>query len=264
MLYEGRRLSLPSVWGPHQAGWVLSRAAEANVSMSVPRAWQGCMAARRWLFHHTVIALQKTPWAVQLQHRWQQRADSEGEGTGPPPSALRSLPAMSVLRWYVLHWPLTHRWAGLGTQPACRATLWGLWCAQVTISTIYYHYYQNYPSLSMLQDGPPRPFLKFLLCRNRGALIVGMAVVLKSSSEQIQWASIISIYFTFVDLLCVRQWEYNSEWGWPSKCSEGMSRMARVIYSPIFSDALSPFSWLSPNALSPSAKRNSHNSGLEC
>lgn len=61
MLLKGRRLSLPSVWGPHQVGWVLGRAAEANESMSVPRAWQGCTAARRGLFHHTVIALQKTP-----------------------------------------------------------------------------------------------------------------------------------------------------------------------------------------------------------
>lgn len=157
----------------------------------------------------------------------------------------------SVLRGYVLHWPRDH-WpvAELGWLLSRHAEQpredFGVpklpsvpFITTITKAT--------HPWVCS-KTGPHRPFLKFLLCRNHGALTVDMAVVLKFSSEQIQWASIISTCFTFVHLLCVRQWEYNSEWGWPSKFGEGMSRMAWVIYSPIFSDALSLFSWLSPYA----------------
>lgn len=84
--------SLPSVSPTGPGGF----SGEQLRQMSVPGAWQGCMAVRRWLFHHTVIALQKTARAAQLQRCQRHRADQGGRAPGRP---LLSLAASLRCLW---------------------------------------------------------------------------------------------------------------------------------------------------------------------
>lgn len=119
MLHAGRRPSLPSLCGPHQAGWVFGRAAEANVNLSGPQAWQGCtfrgdgssitLSSRAGDDPHGPAAALPTA---------QSRPRGAGGGGGKAPTRL-SPPGDARGRWEVAGsspatatGPLTHPWAG--------------------------------------------------------------------------------------------------------------------------------------------------------